>query len=39
MIGMCGARFLMRFAIGCVNSGLSMMTTASGAKASAASTV
>ena len=30
MIGMCGARLRMRFAIGCVNSGLSMTTTASG---------
>ena len=39
MMGMCGARLRMRLAIGCVNSGASMMTTASGSAATAASAV
>ncbi len=39
MMGMCGARLRMRLAIGCVNSGASMMTTASGSAATAAAAV
>ena len=39
MIGIFGRRWRMRRAIGCVNSGLSMITTASGSAATAAATV